>query len=220
MTPVFTLNQFVSCFPSIPVAAAKTHYEIVSQELTHYGVTNKAEIAMLFAQTGHESGDLRRTRESLDYTTPALMRVFPTHPLAWPYGRTASRPANQEAIANRVYNNRMGNGSIASGDGWKYRGAGLIQLTGLDNFRLYGQQIGVDLVNHPEYAEQVRSGWKIALQFFKNRALRYPSRNGDVVSVTTAINGGNNVLTRLRAKSNGLQERKDRYARNLRVLGG
>ncbi|MFN8581646.1 MAG: hypothetical protein U0163_11810 [Gemmatimonadaceae bacterium] len=109
--------------------------------LPKYGIANSRQrLAHFFAQILHESGSLRYDMENLNYSADALLAVFPkyfkTREQAVAYARQPQK------IANRVYANRMGNGNEASGDGWKYRGRGLIQLTGKDNYEAFAQWIG------------------------------------------------------------------------------
>ena len=105
-------------------------------------------MAAFCAQLAHESGQLQRWTENLSYRWERLRQVFPKY---FPSDAEA-RPFDRkpERIANRVYANRMGNGPEASGDGWRYRGRGPIQLTRTDNYRACGQGIGVDLVDDPD----------------------------------------------------------------------
>jgi len=158
--------------------------------------------AMFLSQLAHESGNFRFVVENLNYSADALRRVFgkyfPTEALATEYAR------QPEKIANRVYANRMGNGDEASGDGWKYRGRGLIQLTGLNNYASFAMQadnnalIEPDLVAQPELAVD-SAGW-----FWATNRLNQLSDTGDVKAVTRRINGGFNGLADREAKYNKL----------------
>ena len=165
------------------------------------------EQAMFIAQVGHESGGFSCIVESLNYTPSALVKTFGeriTQYQADMLGRTAKQPANQEAIANLVYSGRLGN--KGKGDGWKYRGRGLIQVTGLDNYRACGAGLKLDLVSSPELLEQDANAMRSAGWFWKSNNLgRFGS---DLSRVTLVINGGNN----------GLADRRERFELAQRVL--
>jgi putative chitinase len=158
--------------------------------------------AMFLSQLAHESGNFRFVVENLNYSADALRRVFgkyfPTEALANEYARQPER------IANRVYASRMGNGDEASGDGWKYRGRGLIQLTGKNNYASFSMQadnnalVEPDLVAQPELAVD-SAGW-----FWTTNRLNQLSDTGDVKAVTRRINGGFNGLADREAKYNKL----------------
>jgi putative chitinase len=158
--------------------------------------------AMFLSQLAHESGNFRFVVENLNYSADALRRVFgkyfPTEALANEYARQPER------IANRVYASRMGNGDEASGDGWKYRGRGLIQLTGKNNYASFSMQsdnnalVEPDLVAQPELAVD-SAGW-----FWTTNRLNQLSDTGDVKAATRRINGGFNGLADREAKYNKL----------------
>ena len=164
--------------------------------------------AMFLSQLAHESGNFRFVVENLNYSADALRRVFgkyfPTEELANQYARQPER------IANRVYADRMGNGPEASGDGWKYRGRGLIQLTGKNNYASFSMQadnnalVDPDLVAQPELAVD-SAGW-----FWTTNRLNQLADTGDVKSVTRRINGG----------FNGLADREAKYNKLIVLLGG
>lgn len=120
----------------------------VTVACTKFKIDTPKQIAAFIAQTAHESGGYTRLVENLNYSAEALMRVwpkrFPTKAVADFFAR------KPELIANHVYSNRMGNGPIQSGEGWKYIGRGLKQLTGKDNYIRCGKALGIDLVENPE----------------------------------------------------------------------
>jgi putative chitinase len=186
---MLSTNQLQKLFPN----ANKEH--ILNFAEKHEELFNKYniqdwQIPMFLAQIGHESGGLSRMVENLNYSAKGLMRVwrrrFPSYSIANAYAR------NPEKIANKVYSNRMGNGPESSGDGWRYRGHGYIQLTGKDAYIKVGNIIGIDLVSdpklpvNPEYALEVVCGvwvWK-----------RLTSVN-NFITMTKRINGGLNGLS-------------------------
>lgn len=167
-----------------------------------YAINTPRRQAMFLSQLAHESGNFRFVVENLNYSADALERVFkkyfPTRELAEDYARQPER------IANRVYANRMGNGDEESGDGWKYRGRGLIQLTGLNNYASYSLHADnealtkPEIVAEPEYAAD-SAGW-----FWAVNRLNAMADTGDVRAVTRRVNGGFNGLADREAKYNKL----------------
>jgi putative chitinase len=137
----------------------------------------------------HESGSFRYNTENLNYSAKALRSVFgkyfPSDELANAYAR------KPEKIANRVYGNRMGNGTEESGDGWKYRGRGLIQLTGHDNYRRCGEGIGLNLEEEPDQvADNPAISVKAVGWFWKTNNLNQYADADDIKIITKRINGG------------------------------
>jgi len=150
------------------------------------GITRVTELAALLAQAAHESQDFTSMRENLYYSAPNLMKTFPT---AFSSARIASQYANRpQAIANRAYANRLGNGNEASGDGWRYRGRGYIQLTGRDNYRQAGRALGLDLERNPDLASRPDVAAEIAAWYWKQRVRPLVRNFYDVASVTRGIN--------------------------------
>lgn len=166
-----------------------------------FEINTPQRIAGFLSQIGHESGGLKFVVENLNYSAAALRSVFGKYftddSMANAYARQPER------IANKVYANRMGNGNEASGDGWKYRGRGLIQLTGNDNYTACGNHLKVDFASNPEFVETpdfaaLSAGW-----FWDTRKLNTLADAGDVLGMTKRINGG----------TNGLDDRQNRYAK-------
>jgi len=170
-----------------------------------FDINTPERVAGFLAQIGHESGGFRFTSENLNYRADALTRVWPSR---FPPGVAESYAMQPEKIANRAYADRMGNGDEASGDGWKYRGRGLIQLTGKDNYAAFSLDadnealVNPDLVAEPELAA-LSAGW-----FWKKNGLNALADNQDIVGMTRRINGG----------TNGLDDRQMRYSRLISVL--
>ena len=107
-----------------------------------FGIDNPLRLSHFLSQCAHESGNFKLVRENLNYSADGLRKIFPKY---FPTIEVANKYARQpEKIANRVYANRMGNGDEASGDGWKYKGAGFVQLTGKDNYTAFGKAINED----------------------------------------------------------------------------
>lgn len=144
---------------------------------------------MFIAQIAHESGGFKRTVENLNYSSQGLLSTWPsryTQHLALQHHR------NPELIANHVYGNRMGNSK--QGDGWKYRGRGLIQLTGFNNYKAFQDASGVNVVDKPTLLEQPRYAVESALWFWKTNNLNKWADVGDLRGCTRIINGGYNGM--------------------------
>lgn len=185
------------------------HIEATFKE---FGIASPVEQAMFIAQFGHESTSFTRLVESLNYDVNGLMKTFGplsnakrlTEYQCRMLGRTSNQRAQQEAIANLVYAGRMGNKS--AGDGWKYRGRGIPQITGLDNYRACTAALKVDLVLVPQLLEQDTYAMRSAGWFWSaNKCGKY---GADVEKVTKIINGG----------LNGLDDRTARYKRARKAL--
>lgn len=182
-------------------------FQPVDAAMSEFGITAPADQAMFIAQVGHESGGFTAVVENLNYTPSALVATFGkriTQQQADALGRTTDHPARQDAIANLVYSNRLGN--KAAGDGWKYRGRGLIQITGLDNYRTCGAALKLDLVTSPEQLEQELQAARSAAWFYTSKGCM--AYGADINRVTRIINGG----------LNGLDDRKARYNKARAVL--
>jgi putative chitinase len=159
--------------------------------MTKYGITTPARQAAFLAQLAHESAELRRTQENLNYSWERLRKVFPryfrTDPEAQAYGRQPER------IANRVYANRMLNGDETSGDGWRFRGRGPIQVTGRENYRKSGQALGINLESDPDRLLDPATGCMAAAWFWHSRGLNALADSDDENAfreITRRINGG------------------------------
>jgi putative chitinase len=181
--------------------------EPLENAFAKYDISTPQRQAAFIGQCAHESGNFKTLEENLNYKPEALMRVWPSR---FPDIATAMKYAhNPEMIANKVYGGRMGNGVEESGDGWKYHGRGLIQLTGKENYANCGSGIGVDLLsnpnllNTPEYAA-LSAGW-----FWNKKGLNALADAGDFETMTKRINGG----------TLGLEDRKAKIAKALSVLG-
>lgn len=175
--------------------------------MKEFGITAPLDQAMFIAQMGHESTGFTRLVENLNYAAENLVPTFGRHRItpqqAAALGRTATQPANQKAIANLVYGGEWGKknlGNQVAGDGWKYRGRGLKQITGLSNYRNCGHALKLDLVSHPELLEQDEYAASSAAWFYASRGCLLYS--GDVERVTLLINGGHNGLDKRRALFN------------------
>lgn len=192
----------------ISAGLAARWFPHIDAAMKEFGITAPLDQAMFIAQMGHESGGYEKLVESLNYAADRLVPVFGKHRItaqqAAALGRTATQPANQKAIANLVYGGEWGKknlGNQIAGDGWKYRGRGLKQITGLSNYRKCGMALKLDLVTQPELLEQDENAARSAAWFFATSGCLVYS--GDVERVTQIINGG----------QNGIKDRRERYAK-------
>ena len=157
--------------------------------MVKFKIDTATKLAHFLAQCGHESGGFRVVNENLNYSAKGLQGIFkkyfPTPVLAEQYQR------KPEKIANKVYASRMGNGAEASGDGWKYRGRGYIQLTGKDNYTAFGKAINEDIAANPDLVATKYPLLSAAWFFSKNCLKRcVDASDATVLSVTKCVNGG------------------------------
>lgn len=165
-----------------------------------FKIDNNLKLAHFLAQCAHESGNFKYTRENLNYSAQGLLNIFPKYFSKDTADTVARKP---ELIANIVYSNRMGNGDRQSGDGFKYRGRGYIQLTGKNNYAAFGKFISEDLINYPDLVA-VKYPLMSAAWYFEIRRL-WDVINDDLENtvkiLTVRINGGFNGLTDRIAKT-------------------
>jgi putative chitinase len=185
-------------------------YNALSQLLPDYEINTPQRIAAFIAQCAHESGEFTALKENLNYRAVTLRKIFPKY---FPNDEIANHYANlpnkQEAIANKVYANRMGNGDEASGDGFRYCGRGLIQLTGKDNYSWFAASIGISPDEASEYLQTFEGAAQSACWFWESNNLNAFADVGDILTMTKRINGG----------TIGLEDRKKHYEHALHVLG-
>src|SRR6185295_16711689 len=176
-------------------ADAEQYLPHLEETLPKHGIADtRLRLAHFFAQVLHESGSMRFDMENLNYSSDALRRVFGKY---FPTAEDADACArNPEKIANRVYANRMGNGDERSGDGWRYRGRGLIQVTGRGNYREAGDALELPLEAQPALLEQPQHAALSAAWFWKSHLLnaladqqRPEDDDADFVTITKKING-------------------------------
>ena len=164
-----------------------------NETFQRFGIITPAQQASWIGQCGHECGNFRIMEENLNYKAATLLKLFPKTPKRqWGFTpeEAVAYEKQPQKIANRIYSNRMGNRDEASGDGFRFRGSGFLQLTGHSNFYHAGQALGVDFVMQPElvrtpmYAAQT-AGW-----FWQTHKLNQYADSGDFVTMTKRINGG------------------------------
>lgn len=185
-------------------------YDALSQLLPDYEINTPQRIAAFIAQCAHESGEFTALKENLNYRAATLRKIFPKYfPTDDIANHYASLPNKQEAIANKVYANRMGNGDEASGDGFRYCGRGLIQLTGKDNYSWFAASIGIPVEEASEYLQTFEGAAQSACWFWETNNLNQWADKGDILTLTKRINGG----------TIGLDDRIKHYQHALHVLG-
>ncbi|WP_300369890.1 glycoside hydrolase family 19 protein [Brachyspira sp.] len=184
----------------------KKWLEPLNNAFDKYNITDTKEAAMFLAQTTHESNDYKRLEESFMYTPKRLFDVFKKRVGSLENAKKLCLQG-AEAIANFVYGGRKDLGN-AEDEGYKYRGRGIIQLTGKNNYKNYGKKINADLVNNPDLAKEENNAIEIALLFWREKGCGLLASQGDVKGVTKLINGG----------YNGLEDRKQRYENILKIL--
>lgn len=186
-------------------------YPHIAASLSAFQISTPLRQAHFLAQTGHESAGFLKVEEGLNYSENALTAMFGkriTAEQARAYGRNAMHPANQKMIASIIYANRNGNGDVNSGDGYRYRGRGLIQITGKANYEALVKQLGADVVAKPDLLLGYRFAAMSAAAWWKNHGLNELADSDDVTRITRVINGG----------TNGLDDRKSRLSKSKGIL--
>jgi putative chitinase len=182
-------------------------YEALCTLLPDYEINTPNRVAAFLAQCAHESGGFKALKENLNYQAASLCRVFPKY---FPNMDIANQYAhNQEAIANRVYGGRMGNGPESTGDGFKYCGRGLIQLTGKQNYTKFAESIDTPIEDIPEFLGTFEGAIQSACWFWETNNLNQYADSGDILTMTKRINGG----------TIGLEDRQQHYNHALKVFG-
>jgi len=197
---MITLELLQKLCPKTKVNVLQLYAEPLHEVAEYYDMyVNMHRAAAFVAQTAHESGGFNFVKENLNYSAKGLMgtfkKYFPTEELAKQYER------KPEKIANRVYANRMANGDEASGDGYRFCGRGLIQLTGRANYTKFAEDLGISLEETVAYLETPAGAVSSAGWFWDNNNLNQYCDKDDFVTLTKRINGG----------TIGLEDRKHHY---------
>jgi putative chitinase len=174
--------------------------------LPDYDINSPRRVAAFVAQCAHESGGFRFLTENLNYRAESLVKTWPRYFNA---SNADAYAKNPQRIANRAYANRMGNGDEASGDGWRFCGRGLIQLTGRSNYQAFADSIETDINEIPDYLATFEGAVQSACWFWETNNLNKWADLGDILTLTKRINGG----------TLGLDERMKHYTHALHVLG-
>lgn len=201
----FTKEQLKEMIPKNPYV--DQWYKAISEILPEYEINTPQRVAAFLAQCAHESGGFIFLKENLNYKAASLRKVFPKY---FPDDAIAAEYANKpEKIANRVYANRMGNGDEASGDGWRYCGRGLIQLTGKNNYTFFAASLDIPVEEASEYLQTFEGAVQSACFFWEQNKLNQWADTGDILTLTKRINGG----------TIGLEDRKHHYEHALHIFG-
>lgn len=192
----------------MPAVRLYSFLDVLNAAMDEFSINTPARMAAFLAQAAHESTRLGVLVENLNYSAQGLITTWPRR---FSYAESADYARKPERIANRVYANRLGNGDEASGDGWRFRGRGLFQITGRGNYAecskaLYNDEL---LIEKPELLEQPEGASRSAGWFWQNRGLNNYADSGDFRTLTIRINGG----------LNGWAERQEYYLKAKQVLG-
>ena len=188
-----TEEQFRQLYPR---ASGRLLRELTQQNddlFGEFGISaSERRLHFFLAQIGHESGGGTIIEEKMNYSAKRMTQVWPKR---FPTIQSAQTYAGQpQKLANKVYAGRMGNGPPASGDGWRFRGRGLIQITGRDGYESVGKRAGIDLLSQPERAFAEKDALRVACAFWSWKDLNPICDTGDFVRVTRRINGGTTGL--------------------------
>ena len=201
----FTKQQLKEMIPKNPYV--DQWFEAISEILPEYEITTPQRVAAFLAQCAHESGGFVFLKENLNYKAASLRRVFPKY---FPDDAIAAQYAGKgEMIANRVYANRMGNGDEASGDGFRYCGRGLIQLTGKNNYTFFAGSLDIPVEEASEYLQTFEGAVQSACFFWEQNKLNQWADAGNILTLTKRINGG----------TIGLEDRIKHYEHALHIFG-
>ena len=184
-------SQLLRLCPSYPSDRLNDDLRVLNEWSDRFGIKNNLRMQHFIAQLACESMGFTAITENLNYSAKRLMEVFPKKFTPAKAQQYAGKP---QAIANYVYANRMGNGNEASGDGWKYRGRGYVQLTGKSNYQAYqnsGLCVG-NLMAHPEWLCNTPGRLKSAMWYFMSHGCNELADKDDIRSITIKINGGLN----------------------------
>jgi putative chitinase len=184
-----TQEQLGSCIGNNPYLDQWT--DALNKILPDYGIDTPQRMAAFIAQCAHESGNFTALHENLNYRAASLRKIFPKYfPDDAIANQYASLPNKAEAIANRIYANRMGNGPEESGDGYRYCGRGLIQLTGKNNYQAFADSIETPVEEIPEFLATFEGAVQSACWFWETNNLNQFADADDIKTMTRRINGG------------------------------
>jgi putative chitinase len=203
----FTLEQVEDMLKGN--SEAEEWYDAMCHVLPQYNITTEARVAAFIAQCGHESNNFKVLSENLNYSADALDKIFPK------YFKNAGRHAQDyhrepEEIANVIYANRMDNGDTDSGDGWTFRGGGILQLTGRANYTAFGNTYDMSAEEATEYVREKNGALASACWYWETNKLNRYADTYDMKTLTKRINGG----------YIGLEDRVSHYEHAMEVLGG
>lgn len=203
---MITDDSLKQIMPRLPDVKRAAFLPALQSALNEFGVNTPKREAAFLAQIAHESGELTIVAENLNYSAKGLMATWPKR---FDPVKAQQYERNPQKIASYVYANRIGNGDEASGDGWRFRGRGPIQITGRENYQKYGTRLNVDLLNDPDKAATPEVGFRIAGLYWRENGLNELADAGMFETITKRINGG----------LKGLEDRVKYYTRAKQVLG-
>lgn len=184
--------------------------EPLNEAFNRFAINTPARIAGFMGQAMHETGGLRTLTENLNYRMEALMKVWPSR---FPDIDTAAQYHRQpEKIANKVYANRLGNGAPETGEGWKYRGRGIFQLTGKSNYESAGKEMGVDLSTYPDQVAQPRMAALTAAWYWNKNKMNELADSSDTAAMSRVVNLGPGARYKKDHTPHGAVERRARTA--------
>ena len=204
--PLLTTATLAACVGCSETRAA-AWIDHITAAAACYDINTPLRLAAFLAQAAHESAGLRVLDENLNYDAAGLLRIWPNR---FSKAEAQEYARNPERIANKVYGGRTGNGPESSGDGWRFRGGGIFQLTGRDDYRLFAQTTGVDAENRPELVRipGLPAAMSAAWEWNRSKLWAFAD-TGDIDTVSKKLNGG----------TNGLEERRVHYIRACKILG-
>ncbi|HIE1735584.1 glycoside hydrolase family 19 protein [Pseudomonas aeruginosa] len=191
---LITEQQLLQIFPNAGHRAG-FFVPALNVAMERFGITSPVRVAAFLAQVGHESSQLTRLMENLNYSARGLAATWPSRYLGadgQPNALAQGLARKPRAIANNAYASRNGNGDEASGDGWCYRGRGLLQITGRSNYRAAGAGLGQPLEQEPELLEQPEWAAISAAWWWSTHGLNELADRGEFAAITRRINGGLN----------------------------
>ena len=200
----FTVEKLEQLIPEAKYGV-DVWYKELNILLPVFSISSTNRVAAFIAQTVHESVGYKVLKENLNYKAAALQKVWPKH---FNQSNASAYADNPEAIANKVYANRMGNGDESTGDGYKYCGRGLLQLSGKTNYMKFAQYAGISLEEAPEYVETPRGAVHSASWLWYVKNLNAYADANDFIGMTNRVSGG--VF--------GVNERTKYYERAIKVL--
>jgi len=201
----FTKEQLAQVIPGNQYTSH--WYEAICTILPEYEINTPHRVAAFLAQCAHESGGFKFLKENFNYKAESLLKVFPKYFKTLDEAKQYEK--RPEKIANKIYGSRMGNGDEASGDGFRYCGRGLIQLTGKDNYSWFAASLEIPVEEASEYLETFEGAVQSACWFWETNNLNQWADKGDILTLTKRINGG----------TIGLEDRIKHYNHALHVLG-
>ncbi|MFU6657288.1 glycoside hydrolase family 19 protein [Pseudomonas aeruginosa] len=207
---LITEQQLLQIFPNAGPQAG-FFVPALNVAMKRFGITSPVRVAAFLAQIGHESAQLTRLVENLNYSAQGLAATWPSRYRSAdgkPNALALNLARHPQAIANNTYASRNGNGDEASGDGWRYCGRGLLQITGRSNYRAAGDGLGQPLEQEPELLEQPEFAALSAAWWWAAHGLNDLADRGEFAAITRRINGG----------TNGQAERLALWERAKRVL--